>query len=165
MLGRSWRMNLSVRSLLGFLRLLSHLRVNGRQLVASGRHGHGGEVAEHRESGWGSGRAVPFGAAGQSAQISLISVTQTNKIQNQQLETMQREPLSPCEEVCWSCVCPRLGYVPSTSDPTVTRPCAVHRFVLVSRQPASLRTTARRNVLQMPQAVCPVTLHILWCYS
>lgn len=37
-LGRSWRMNLSVRCLLGFLWLPSHLRVNERQPVASGRH-------------------------------------------------------------------------------------------------------------------------------
>ena len=35
--GRSWRMNLSVQRLLGFLWLPSHLRVNERQLVASGR--------------------------------------------------------------------------------------------------------------------------------
>lgn len=41
MLGRSWSMRRSVQRLLGFLRLRSHLRVNEKQPVVSGRQGGG----------------------------------------------------------------------------------------------------------------------------
>lgn len=66
----------SVRRLPGALRLPGHLRVNERQAAASGSHGHGGEITQRPEAARGSGRAVAFRAAGQSAQISLICVTQ-----------------------------------------------------------------------------------------
>jgi len=83
--------------------------------------GGGAEGTNQREGGRGSGRAVTLGAAGQSARISLICVTQMSKIQNQQLETIQWEPLSECKEVCGSCVRPCLGYTSSIRDTTGTR--------------------------------------------
>lgn len=125
----------------------------------------GGESTHQREGGRGSGRAVAFGAAGQSAQISLICVTQMNNIQTQQPGTIQREPLSECREVRWSCRRPCLGYMSSVGDTTATQENAVHRFIPVSGRPASLHTMARRAALPMSRAVCPVTLCILWCYS
>lgn len=128
MLGRSWRMDLSVLRLLGFLRLPSHLWVNERQPVASGRHSHRRWSHYQREGGWASGKAVTFGAAGQSAQISLICVTQMNKIQKQQLETIQWESLSKCKEVCWSCMRPCLGYMSSISDTTATLVCSLQVY-------------------------------------
>lgn len=106
----------------------------------------GGEVTNQCEGGWGSGGALRFGAAGQSAPIPLICVKQMNKIRSRQLETMQREPLSRWGEVCWSCPRPRF--------PSVTAPLpALLRFILTSPRPASWRAMAESCSPHAPS--CP----------